>query len=185
MTTPSADVSVRAAWAQDSAAIAEVQVRSWQQTFADILPPGILTTLPAEEFERAWQQAITRPHDARQRVLVALERATVRGFAATAPATDSDSDPVKDAEIAEFVVDPAYRGAGHGSRLLHAAVDTMRSDRFERATMWLRATDDFLRGFLTTQGWAPDGAHRELDLHGDGTVVAKQVRVHTDLRPAT
>jgi GNAT superfamily N-acetyltransferase len=183
MTTPTADVSVRSAWAQDSAAIAAVQVRSWRQAFADILPVEILTTLPVEQFEQQWQQSIARPRDARQRVLVALERATVRGFAATASATDSDADPGKDAEIAEFVVDPTHRGAGHGSRLLHAAVDTMRSDRFERATMWLNAVDDHLRGFLTEQGWAPDGAHRELDLHGDGTVLVKQVRLHTDLRP--
>lgn len=182
MTTPTADVSVRSAWAQDSTAIAEVQVRSWRQTFADILPAEILTALPVEQFEQAWQQSIARPRDARQRVLVALERASVRGFAATAPATDADADPGKDAEIAEFVVDPTHRGVGHGSRLLHAAVDTMRSDRFERATMWLHAADDPFRGFLAQQGWAPDGAHRELDLHGDGTVLAKQVRLHTDLR---
>ncbi len=71
--------------------------------------------------------------------------------------------------------------AGHGSRLLHAAVDTMRSDRFSRATIWLTATDDALRSFLAAQGWAADGAHRELDLYGDGSVTVKQIRLHTDL----
>jgi len=79
------------------------------------------------------------------------------------------------------VVDPAHAHAGHGSRLLHAAVDTMRSDKFSRATIWLTSTHDALRGFLTDQGWAPDGAHRELDLHGDGSVLVHQVRLHTDL----
>jgi hypothetical protein len=38
-----------------------------------------------------------------------------------------------------------------------------------------------LRQFLTDAGWAPDGAHRELDLRGDGEVLVKQVRLHTDL----
>jgi GNAT superfamily N-acetyltransferase len=112
---------------------------------------------------------------------VALERASVRGFAATAPATDADSSPAADAEIAEFAVHPEHRRLGHGSRLLHAAVDTMRSDSFSRAAIWISSTADDLRGFLTEQGWAPDGAHRELDLHGDGTVIVKQVRLHTDL----
>ncbi len=41
------------------------------------------------------------------------------------------------------------------------------------------AEDDVLRGFLTDAGWAPDGAHRELDLDGDGTMRVKQVRLHT------
>jgi hypothetical protein len=61
-------------------------------------------------------------------------------------------------------------------------VDTLRADRFGRATTWLPATDDVRREFLTQAGWAPDGAHRELDLHGDGSVLVRQVRLHTDLR---
>ncbi len=178
---PTADVSVRVAWADDAAAIAGVQVRAWREAYADLLPTDVLDTLPEETFEAVWLQSIARPKEARQRVLVALERATVRGFAATVPAADTDADPSVDGEIAEFVIDPAHAHAGHGSRLLHAAVDTMRSDKFHRATIWLTSTNDALRGFLTEQGWAPDGAHRELDLHGDGSVLVNQVRLHTDL----
>ena len=61
-------------------------------------------------------------------------------------------------------------------------VDTLRADRFTRATTWLTSTDDARREFLVGSGWAADGAHRELDLHGDGSVRVKQVRLHTDLR---
>ena len=57
----------------------------------------------------------------------------------------------------------------------------MRSDRFSRALTWVASTNDDLRGFLVGQGWAPDGAFRELDLEGDGAVTVKQVRLHTDL----
>lgn len=181
MPTPTADVSVRLAWADDTAAMATVQVRSWRERYADVLPPGLLDDLRVEQFQQAWSNSITRPKEARQRVLVALERATVRGFAATAPSTDQDANPAADGEVAEFVVDPLRRGAGHGSRLLHAVIDTLRSDKFTRAVWWLNATDDDLRSFLVAQGWDADGAHRELDLHGDGSVVVKQVRLHTDI----
>jgi hypothetical protein len=71
---------------------------------------------------------------------------------------------------------------GHGSRLLQACADTLRADRFVRATTWLNSNDDVRRGFLVSAGWEPDGAHRELDLHGDGAVRVKQVRLHTDVR---
>lgn len=178
---PTADVSVRVAWADDAAAIAGVQVRAWRDAYTGILPTSVLDALPEDSFEAVWLQSIARPKEARQRVLVALERATVRGFAATAPATDADADPAVDGEVTEFVIDPPHAHTGHGSRLLHAAVDTMRSDKFRRATIWLTSTNDALRGFLTEQGWAPDGAHRELDLHGDGSVLVNQVRLHTDL----
>jgi GNAT superfamily N-acetyltransferase len=181
VTVPTADVSVRVAWSDDADAIAQVQVRAWQRAYVDVLPPDVLSQLPTGEFAQRWKQSIERPREARQRVLVALERATVRGFTATAPATDADASPATDAEVAEFVIDPDAVGAGHGSRLLHAAVDTMRSDRFDRATIWLSSTDDALRSFLLGQGWEPDGAHRQLDLHGDGSVIVKQTRLHTDL----
>jgi hypothetical protein len=46
---------------------------------------------------------------------------------------------------------------------------------------WAIATDDALRGFLSDAGWAPDTAHRELDLDGEGTTTVKQVRLHTAL----
>jgi len=41
--------------------------------------------------------------------------------------------------------------------------------------------DDTLRAFLTSAGWAPDAAHRELDLDGSGSTTVKQVRLHTAL----
>jgi GNAT superfamily N-acetyltransferase len=79
------------------------------------------------------------------------------------------------------VVDPAHTRRGHGSRLLQACADTLRADRFGTALTWLTADDDARRRFLTGAGWGADGAHRELDLHGDGSVRVKQVRLHTDL----
>ncbi len=179
---PSADVSVRVGWADDAAGIAEVQVAAWRREYAGLLPDEVVGSFDVDEFAAAWHQALVRPADARNRVLVALERNAVRGFAVTGPSPDPDSDPVADGEVSELVVHPDHGRAGHGSRLLHACVDTLRADRFVRATCWLSTTDDVRRGFLTESGWAPDGAHRELDLHGDGTVRVKQVRLHTDLR---
>src|SRR4051794_25617441 len=180
--TPSADVSVRVAWSDDAAAIAELQLRTWRHSYAGLLPPDALPgPEQAEAAAGAWRASMTTPRDARNRVLVALERNRVVGFAITAPASDPDCDPVADAELMELTVDPAERGRGHGSRLLQAAVDTMQADRFGRAVLWSVASDDALRGFLTGAGWAPDTAHRELDLDGEGATLVKQVRLHTAL----
>lgn len=172
------DVSVRIAWADDARAIAEVQLRTWRETYAGIVPPDALPT-DVDAAAAAWHASLARPRDARNRVLVALERNTVVGFAITTPAADPDCDPIADAELEDFTVDPGKRGQGHGSRLLQAAVDTMQADRFTRAVLWAIASDDPLRSFLTSAGWAADQAHRELDLDGTGTTLVKQVRMHT------
>ena len=182
MGSPTADVSVRVAWSADADAIAAVQVRAWRQAYADLLPQAVLDALDPAEIAAEWSSALDRPRDARNRVLVALERVSVRGFAVTGPSTDPDADPISVGTISEIAVDPEATGRGHGSRLLQACADTLRSDRFTHATIWLNTVDDPLRQFLSSAGWAPDGAHRELDLHGDGAVRVKQVRLHTDLR---
>ena len=180
MTTPSADVSCRVAWADDAPAIARVQLAARRTDLAGLLPAELLDVEP-EVAADAWRETLLRPPDGRVRVLVALERNRVTGFAITSPALDPDSDPVVDAELMELTVDPGERGRGHGSRLLQAAVDTMVADRFRRGVLWVAADDDVLRRFVTAAGWAADGAHRELDLDGTGAVTVKQVRLHAGL----
>jgi GNAT superfamily N-acetyltransferase len=182
MTTsgPTADVSCRVAWAEDAPAIAALQDRTRRADYADLLPPEALDADPAAA-EAAWRQLLTTPADARLRALVALERNTVTGFAITAPATDPDTDPVADGEVLELTVGPDRRGMGHGSRLLQACADTLSADRFSRAVCWVNAADDGVRRFLDSAGWAPDTAHRTLDLDGTGATTVKQIRVHTRL----
>lgn len=178
---PTADVSVRVGWADDAPSIAEIQVRAWRAAYAGTLPLEVLDAIDPAGFATAWHASLNKPKDARNRVMVALERNAIRGFAITGPSADPDSDPIVDGEISEFTVDPDQTRRGHGSRLVQACADTLRADKFTRAVFWLNSTDDALRGFLTEAGWAPDGAHRELDLHGEGSVTVKQVRLHTDL----
>ena len=136
---PAADVSVRVGWADDAAGIAAVQVRAWREEYVDLLPAEVLDALDPDQFAAAWQASLTSPQDARNRVLVALERNTVRGFAVTGPATDPDGDPVADGEISELTVDPDQTRHGHGSRLVQACADTLRADRFRTALVWLNA----------------------------------------------
>jgi ribosomal protein S18 acetylase RimI-like enzyme len=168
-----ADTSVRVAWEADAAAIARAQLASWREMYDAALPPGATIDAVAD----AWQTALAKPGDARNRVLVALARADVVGYAITTPSDDPDADPVADGAITELFVVPAHRRQGHGSRLLQACAETLAADRFTRLTCWVATTDDDARRFLTEAGWAADGATRELsDEHG---ATLRQVRLHT------
>jgi ribosomal protein S18 acetylase RimI-like enzyme len=180
----SSDVSVRVAWADDAPAIATLQLRAWQQRYADLLDPAELPSGPeaVEAATVAWRASLVKAPDARQRVLVALAHADVVGFVMTGPAGDPDCDPVRDGVVEELTVDPARLREGHGSRLLQAAADTLVADRFTRAVCWVPAGDDALRAFLAGAGWAPDGAHRTLEAPSGAPL--KEVRLHTALSGA-
>jgi len=176
--SPSADVSARLAWPDDAATIAALQHAHWRRTYGDTVDPAELAALDEAVMTERWAQIVAAPRDARMRVLVALERATMRGFALVHPCHDPDADQVADAEVGEFVVDESHRREGHGSRLLHACVDTVRADGFTRAVWWVSTGDDVLRAWLQDAGWAPDGAHREF---AGATGPLKQIRLHTSL----
>ncbi len=177
--TPVAD-SVRLAWPGEAAAIADLQRRVWAAELAPDLAAEVLAGVTAAEMTAAWERAISRPPQARFRVLVAVEESRVVGYATTVPGQDPDADPAGDGEVQEFAVDPPARHRGHGSRLLNACADTLRADGFSQARWWVGTTDDALRGFLTAAGWAADGSSREIG-SDDLDQRMRQVRLHTDL----
>ncbi|MGW7679905.1 GNAT family N-acetyltransferase [Kribbella sp. NPDC054772] len=178
--SPVADTSVRLALPAEANEIGEIQVAAWRTSYAGLLPADVLADLNPAQFAAQWRAALLAPGEARNRVMVALAGRTLVGFAAITPSDDPDADAQRDALIAELAVSPEATRAGHGSRLLNAVVDTIRADGFGRVTVWVNSTDDVLRAFYTEAGWAPDGAHRELDLYGDESVRIKQIRLHTD-----
>lgn len=173
---PHAD-SVRLALPAESWGIASVQRRSWGET-ADDATLALLESIDLDTMATTWHSAISRPPEARWRVLVAVAGGQVVGLATTMPSQDPDADPGTDGAIDELVVDPTARRRGHGSRLLNACVDTLQADGFVRVRHWLRADDDLRRAFLTDAGWAADGAHREIGSEDD-VIRVKQIRLHT------
>ena len=67
------------------------------------------------------------------------------------PATDADRWPRTDAEIYEFRVQPDRTAQGHGSRLLHAAADTLVADGFQTVSTWVVEADREVRQILERQ----------------------------------
>lgn len=86
------------------------------------------------------------------------------GFASAGPATDPDLWPATDGQLFELRVLPGQAGQGHDGRLMHAVADTLATDGFTTLSTWALEPDTAYREFLQAAGWAPDGAHGELDV---------------------
>ncbi|MFT4295350.1 MAG: GNAT family N-acetyltransferase [Micropruina sp.] len=171
--------SVRLALPAEAGQIAAIQRRAWTQQFPAEVAESVLASVDLATMTESWQAAILRPPLAQFRVLVAVADDRLVGFAVVGPSDDADAEPGEDGTVAEFAVDPAAQRSGHGSRLLNACVDTLRADGFQRATWWVRSTDDALRRFLIEAGWGADGGHQEIGADDDTRV--KLVRLHTDI----
>lgn len=179
--------TVRLALPSQAGAIAALQRRWCQQVFGEGLADQMLSGTDLDGMTASWEGAIARPPLASFRILVAIEepqpgRPKVVGFAALGPSDDPDAIVGQDGTVAVFAIDPPAQRRGHGSRLLQAAMDTLRADGFTTATWWVPSADDILRGFLVGAGWGPDGAHQELGSE-DGGSRLKMVRLHTDISP--
>ena len=162
---PTADVSVRVAWGDDAPGIAAVQVRAWRAAYADLLPADALDG-PGRRADGRRLAGVAGAAQGRPQPGPGGAGAQPDLSASRSPAPPPTPTATRSptARSREFSVDPDEQRKGHGSRLVQACADTLVADRFTRAVTWLTSTDDVLREFLTGAGWAPDGAHRELDL---------------------
>jgi ribosomal protein S18 acetylase RimI-like enzyme len=180
-----ADVGVRLARRTDIDAVAHIQVRSWMCDFRDFVPQSLLAELTGPTalglWRQHWTEAVTAPPSRHHKVLVAVERETVTGFAACVPADEPGQDPEKAAEIITLRVDPDHSGAGHDSRLLAAAADLLRDDGFGTLITWLFEADEAQQAFFVSAGWAPDGARRTLSFPASEGDLVPMIRLHTDI----
>ena len=175
-----ADVSVRPARAADAERVARVQLSTWSTAYADLLPAEALE-VPEVHVAALWLGAVESPPSPRHRLLVALEREELVGFAASGPAADEDLDPATTAELLTLLVEPRWGRRGHGSRLVAAGVHDWRADGARAAVSWVWERDAVSQSFLRSAGWEADGAARGLDT---GPRVQRQLRFHTDLSGA-
>jgi ribosomal protein S18 acetylase RimI-like enzyme len=172
---PVADASVRLARETDAAAVGLVQAEVWRGAYAAVVPEEVLAAFAPSAFARAWRSSLASPPDGVYRLLTACAGDQVVGFAAIGPSQDPDASPLT-GELGAIGVHPQARRCGHGSRLLNAAVDTLRSAGADTVYAWLLASDEGTRAFLVQAGLFPDGAWRDRVVSPDGAT-AREVRL--------
>ena len=159
---PTADVSVRPAVPGDEHRIARIQLAAWRAAHADVLGEVVLDSLDEQAFVERWRQAVTTPPGPGYHVLVACDGPRVVGVASVAPVAPPDPVQAPGGVVLALEVDPPDQRAGHGSRLLAAAVDLLRADGADQVQTWVVDGDAARERFLSGAGLGPDGRSRRL-----------------------
>jgi GNAT superfamily N-acetyltransferase len=155
---------VRPATAEDTRAIAEVQVRGWRWAYRELLPEAYLATMEIDGREQMWRRWLAA--DAPVRLLVWNEGDRIRGFAAYGQARDDEPDARGAGWLHALYIDEELVGRGVGRALHDAALDGMRAAGHDAALLWVLEDNARALAFYARQGWAPD-EHRKRCAFGD------------------
>lgn len=169
---PLADASVRVARLSDAPAVGFVQAVVFREAYAAVLAPEVTEQFQPQPFASAWRATLQGAASGDGVLLVACAGEQVVGFAAVGASSDPDAGD-ETAELLVLGVHPDARRQGHGSRLLHAVVDTARARGRSVLTAWPLASAEEVRAFLAAAGLAPDGAHRDRVVGPEGETVTE------------
>jgi GNAT superfamily N-acetyltransferase len=129
-------VHIRQARQQDAAAVAQVYIDSWHDTYPGVLPNSLLRAMTPKGQTARWLATISA--QGRESVLVAdLARQGIVGMTSLGPSRDDDLG--FDGEVYTLYVDPAYYGVGIGRALLQGAFMTLRKAGLSSCVIWAHA----------------------------------------------
>jgi ribosomal protein S18 acetylase RimI-like enzyme len=127
---------IRRATAEDSGAIARVQVDTWRTTYREIVPQSFLDAMeivPRAEYWRGHVAAGT------SHVLVAERNGKVCGFISGCPLREplSDFDGESVAEIAAIYIEFEAQARGYGRAMVQRLAQDLMRDGLKSAVVWV------------------------------------------------
>jgi RimJ/RimL family protein N-acetyltransferase len=151
-------VVIREAMPEDARAIAEVHVAAWRWAYRDDLPAEFLEGLTVDDRERGWIEWLAS--DERTGTFVAVQDGGVVGFCSFGASRDDGATEETPEILTIYLLEDA---AGHGiGRVLFAAAnDCLREHGYERAMLWVMASNERSRRFYERAGWSWDGTTSE------------------------
>lgn len=139
---------IREARPLDAIPIAEVHIRSWQETYRGLMTDFYLDNLPfAEGTARCnfWKGYLSDPANAR-RTWVAEENGDIVGFVNVGP--NRDQTPVADGEINAIYLIRAHQKKGIGRKLFEVGMNQLKQFGLSSASLWVvrgNETENFYR----------------------------------------
>lgn len=153
---------LRPAEPDDAIGVARVHVRSWQAAYRNLLPDDYLNRLRPEE--RAQRYTFGSPDPREPATIVAAQEGAIYGFAATAPARESDA--LDGGELCALYVDPDWWGCGVGAALVSDARARLFGLGFRFAILWVLVGNVRAERFYRIDRWESDGLRRTESVWG-------------------
>ena len=138
----------------DAAAIAAVEVRTWQSAYRRLMPDAFLDGLSLAEKTESWYRNLVKhQHRERKRTVLAVSEEEVVGFATVGRGQEDASVGL----VFLVYVLPQHWQCGVGKALMAAIMDELRELGMREAMLWVLRENRRARHFYERLGWRPDG----------------------------
>lgn len=143
-----AETNIIPAGPGDAAALAEVHVRAWRETYAGLLPAQYLARMNTAVHATRWRRQLSRAR-AGDVVLAAEGPEGLVAYCAGALLTNS---AIREAEIFTLYVLRSAQGLGLGKRLLGAAARVLEAETARSLRLWVLSGNVRAREFYAHLG---------------------------------
>ncbi|WP_411733458.1 N-acetyltransferase family protein [Paeniglutamicibacter sp.] len=147
-------VSVRPPAETDAPALADIQIAAWRAAYRGVMSDDYLDAMDRERYAEGWIRNIATPKSGTTHLVAHTENQVV-GFCILGPSTD-DGHPAW-GQIYAINVHPKWWAKGAGSALFAAAEERLDSLGYDKAFLWVEATNTRAIDFYTNRGWLDDG----------------------------
>lgn len=151
---------IRAPRPGEAPEIADLHLRTWEETYCDAFPPSAWDESARDQRRRMWEAICARPRPT-DRFAVAEHAGALIGFAGAG--ASQDADPVRAQQLFFIYLLADAQGSGAGQELLdHVLGDAP-------ATLWVLEGNARALRFYERNGFALDGARQPtgFDTGGD------------------
>ena len=146
------DCHLREATPADAEAVARVYVASWNEGFADLMPPRVLNPEQVTRWARDLDAGPVRWR-------LAESGGSVIGFVGTGPSRDPIEPDL--GELDTIAVAPSAWRLGVGRRLMNSAIEILRDADYSQGILWTLADYQQGRNFYEATGWRSSGEARD------------------------
>jgi ribosomal protein S18 acetylase RimI-like enzyme len=159
---------IRNATPQDAEGIAIVHVKTWQCAYRGQMPDALLDGLSIEKRTEGWRKLLQEPQEGQHSFVVEADGQIV-GWCTVGKPRDDDVTP-EIGELYGIYIHPDFIGKGYGSALMKHALNVLKNDGYEKATLWVLDTNEKTRCFYESRGWVAEGKTKidkrdDFDLH--------------------
>ncbi|MDX3853024.1 GNAT family N-acetyltransferase [Streptomyces sp. AK02-01A] len=155
---------VREMTAADCEAVARVRIRSWQHTYAGLMPRSYLDAMSVEEDAARRREHLVKGGG--QVIHLVAERAgRVVGWGCYGTSRDQDA-PEEAAELYALYVLPEHLATGVGRTLMDTLTKRAAAERYPLLLLWVLAANTRARRFYAKAGFVADGAEESFTVDG-------------------